>query len=304
MTVFLTGGTGFVGRSVTRRLIERGHAVRALTRDREGATGLRQLGADVVGGDITKEASLAGVVEGCDAAVHIVGIIREQPPVATFEGIHIRGTMNVLEAARKAKVGKFVHMSALGAKQEGTAYHRTKFEAEEIVRRSGIPYTIFRPPIIVGPGAGFISVLTRVLRYLPMTPVIGDGQYRLQPVDVEDVASAFAQAVEREDLKSETFEIGGPHKLTYNRILEIAAEEFGLRRSKVHVPVGLVRPLVDLVSNWRLPTPINSDELRMLLEENVVLNDANVLREVFGIDPTPFRAVLQRFSTARGSDGG
>lgn len=296
MTVFLTGGTGFVGRHVAKRLLARGHHVRALVRDREAAEILRSLGADLVAGDITKGTSLTGALSGCDAAVHLVGIIRERPPAVTFESVHVKGTMSVLDAARQAGVGKFVHMSALGAKGDGTAYHRTKYDGEELVRRAGLPHVIFRPSIVVGEGSEFLAVLTRVLRLLPITPVIGDGQYRLQPVDVEDLASAFTLAVERRDLKDVTFDVGGPHKLTYNRILEIASEEFGLRRPTLHVPVGLLKPFIELASNWRLPTPVNSDELRMLLEENVVPDDRIILREAFGIDPTSFRAVLQRIA--------
>lgn len=294
LVVFVTGGTGFVGCHVTRRLIERGHRVRALVRDRDAARWLREMGADLVSGDITKEANLSGALAGCDVAVHLVGIIRERPPAATFEAVHIQGTTRVVDAARRAGVKRFIHMSALGAKREGTAYHRTKYEAEEMVRRSGIPYVVFRPSIIVGEGGEFTRLLIRLVRTLPVTPVIGDGQYRLQPVDVEDVASAFALAAEREDLVGETFQIAGPHKLTYNRLLSIVCEELGVRRARVHMPLALVRPFIDFASNWRLPTPINSDELRMLLEENVVQGDRNALRDMFGLDPASFRSVLQR----------
>ncbi len=190
-------------------------------------------------------------------------------------------------------------MSALGARPDGTAYQRTKFEAEELVRRSGIPFVIFRPSVIVGPGGGFIEILLRVLRLAPVAPVIGDGSYRLQPVDVEDVAEAFVQAAVRDDLQGRSFEIGGPHKLTYNRIVEIVCEEFGLRRGKLHVPPGLVRPIVDLASNWRLPTPLSSDELTMLFEENIVSGEKNALRDVFGLEPTSLRSTLQRFPRKR-----
>jgi NADH dehydrogenase len=299
LSVFLTGGTGFVGRHVARRLAERGHQLRALVRNPESADALQELGAELVRGDVTQEAGLGDAMAGCDVVVHLVGIIRERPPAMTFEGIHTRGTLRVVQAAGRSGVPKFVHMSALGASPQGTAYQRTKYEAEELVRRSGLPYVIFRPSIIVGAGGEFVDILLRLLRLLPVTPVIGDGSYRLQPVDAEDVAAAFAQAAERDELTGECFEIGGPHKLTYNRILEIVGEEHGLRRPRIHVPVGLIRPFVDLATNWRLPAPINSEQLSMLLEESIVPGEKNTLREVFGIDPTSFRSVLQRLAGAR-----
>jgi NADH dehydrogenase len=298
-SVFLTGGTGFVGRHIARRAVARGHRLRALVRAPGAAKELQELGVELVGGDITEPVRLDDALDGCDAVIHLVGILREKPPGATFEKVHTRGTIRVLDAARRAGVTKFIHMSALGARPDGTAYHRTKFEAEQVVRRSGIAHVIFRPSIIVGPGGEFVNLLLRVVRYSPVTPVIGDGRYRLQPVDVEDVAAAFVQAVERGDLRDACFEIGGPHKLTYNRILDVLCEEFGLRRPRLHLPLPLIWPLVQFASNWRLPTPVNSDELTMLLEESIVPGEGNVLRDVFGLEPTSFRSVLQRFPRSR-----
>jgi NADH dehydrogenase len=299
LSVLLTGATGFVGGYVAQRAVERGHRLRALVRKGDAAEELAKQGVEVVEGDITQPQSLEGAADGCEAVMHLVGIIREKPPVTTFDGVHTRGTIRVLEAAERAGVKKFLHMSALGARADGTAYQRTKFEAEEVVRRSGIPHVIFRPSIVVGSGGEFIELLLRILRALPVTPVIGDGRYRLQPVDVEDVATAFVQAAERDDLAGECFEIGGPHKLTYNRVLEIICEEYGLHRRRLHVPVGLVKPLVDIASNWRLPTPVTSDELAMMFEESIVPGEKNVLRDVFGLQPTSLRAVLQRLPKRR-----
>jgi NADH dehydrogenase len=268
-------------------------------RKRDAAEALAEQGVEVVEGEIAQTKSLEGVADGCDAVIHLVGIIREKPPVATFDGVHTRGTIRVLEAAERANVKKFVQMSSLGAREDGTAYQRTKFEAEEVVRRSRVPHVIFRPSIVVGPGGEFIELLLRMLRASPVTPVIGDGRYRLQPVDVEDVAAVFVQAAERDDLAGKCFEIGGPHKLTYNRVLEIICEEYGLRRRRLHLPVGLVKSVVDIASNWRLPTPVTSDELAMLFEESIVPGEKNVLRDVFGLQPTSLRAVLQRLPKRR-----
>ncbi|UCC83326.1 MAG: complex I NDUFA9 subunit family protein [Gemmatimonadota bacterium] len=296
LTVFLTGGTGFVGGHVTRRLAEHGHQLRALVRNPAAASSLTELGAELFEGDVTRDGELDKAIAGCDVVVHLVGIIRERPPGQTFENVHTRGTQRLVEAAQRADAQKFIQMSALGAKTDGTAYQRTKSEAEEIVRRSGIAYVILRPSVIVGPDGEFMRLLVRLVRGLPVIPVIGDGRYRLQPVDVTDLAEAFAQAVGRSDLKDVSFDIGGPHKLTYNRLLEIICEELGLRRRLIHVSARLVRPLVDLASNWRLPTPVSPDELTMMFEESIIPGEGNVLREVFGLEPTPFRSVLQRLA--------
>lgn len=291
--VFLTGGTGFVGGHVARRLVERGHRVRALVRSPALARRLDDLGAELVDGDITEPQSLAGKAAGCDTVIHLVGIIREKPP-ATYEAVHTRGTAHVVEEAKRAGVARFLHMSALAARVDGTAYQRTKYEGEEIVRRSRLPHAIFRPSIIAGADGDLLGLLFRLVRYLPAVPVIGSGQYRMQPVDVEDVATSFAVAAEREEPGNEAYELGGPHKMTFNRLLEIIAEEMGVRRTKLHVPVALVRPFAELTSSWHLPLPINAEQLDMLLAESVLPGDSNALRDVFEVEPTPFRAVIQR----------
>ncbi|NIR45039.1 MAG: NAD(P)H-binding protein [Gemmatimonadetes bacterium] len=298
--VFLTGGTGFVGGHVARRLAQRGHTVRALVRDAGSAAVLRELGFELVEGSLPDDLP-DGALDGCEAVVHLVGIIRERPPQTTFERIHIQGTRRMVEGSMKSGVGKFVHMSALGADPEGTTYERTKYEAEELVRRSELPHVTFRPSVIVGEGGEFTGLLLRIVRYAPVIPVIGDGAYRLQPLDVKDVAEAFVQAAEREDLTDESFDLGGPHKLTYNRVLEIVCEELGLKRRTVSVPLSLVRPLVDLASSWRLPTPITSEELTMLLSENVIPGEGTRWREAFHIEPTPLRNVIRRLTE---DDGG
>lgn len=291
MKAFLTGGTGYVGGAVASELARRGHAIRALVRSPGSAQELRERGAELVPGDITRPESLAGAAEGCDAAIHLVGIIREKGRY-TFESVHVQGTAHVLEAARSAGVRKFVQMSALGAKPQGTAYQRTKFEGEERVRRSGLPHAILRPSIIFGRGSPVVRMWLRMVRWSPVVPVLGDGRYRLQLVYVGDVAAAFVRAAEREDLQG-TFEVAGPEKLTYDETLEAVADAMGKRIRTWHIPLGVVWPAVRGAAALRLPAPITPLELQMLLEENVAEGEGNDLRQVFGVEPRSFQGWLR-----------
>ena len=145
MTVLLTGATGYVGGYVLDALLERGHSVRALVRSGGDALAARD-GVDVRHGDVTDAASLEGAFDGADAVIHLVGIIDESPSKGvTFERIHVGGTRRVVEAAQAAGVTRFVHMSANGARPDGpSAYQRTKWKAEEIVRAAGAHRA--RPP--------------------------------------------------------------------------------------------------------------------------------------------------------------
>src|SRR5207237_44973 len=144
---------------------------------------------------------------------HLCGFMVEGG-AATFEAVHVEGTRRLLTAARDAGVRRFVHMSAVGARDEprATRYHRTKWRAEELVRGSGLSHAIFRPSIISGPENKPIRMLARLHRWSPLVPVFGDGRFPTQPVWIEHVALAFALAVERPALEG-AFELGGPAAL-------------------------------------------------------------------------------------------
>ena len=150
--ILVTGATGFIGSNLVRRLAAEAKPVRALVRDAEKAR--RVLGPDVetITGNIAEPVSLARAAEGADTIIHLVGIIQEARG-ATFEGIHVRGTENILAAAVRAGARRFVFQSALGTRPNAPSrYHQTKWRAEELVRASGLSWTILRPSLVYGPG--------------------------------------------------------------------------------------------------------------------------------------------------------
>ena len=295
--VFVTGATGFVGRAVIQALRAEGCSVRCLVR-RGSERDLRGLGAiERVEGDVLARQTLEDGMAGCDAVVHLVGIIREQPTIgATFERVHVQGTVNVLEAAVATGVRRYLHMSALGTRPEARSrYHRTKWLAEDAVRGSALPWTIFRPSIIYGRGDGFVTMLADLIQRYPAIPIVGAGLQRLQPIPVAQVAAGFAGALSRPATVKHTYAVGGPDAVTLVDLIDRVGRAIGRRHvRKIHVPLGLVRPAAQILH--RLPGfPITPDQLLMLEEENVCdpqpffsafeltpvsLNDG--LREMFG----------------------
>jgi NADH dehydrogenase len=291
--IFLTGATGFVGRALIPALRAHGYAVRCLVR-RGSEPDLRGLEAiERVEGDVLSPASLERDMAGCDTVVHLVGIIREQPAMlATFERIHTQGTVNVLEAAAATGVRRYLHMSALGVRPGARArYHQTKWAAEEAVRASPIPWTIFRPSIIYGRGDQFVNMLASMVRRYPVVPVIGSGQHRLQPVVVEHVAEAFARAVGLESSVKQTYDVGGPDTVTLTRLLDLIGATLGRARvRKLHVPLGVIRPLTRVLH--RVPGyPVTPDQLLMLEEDNVA--DPTPFYTAFGLRPVPLAIGLR-----------
>jgi NADH dehydrogenase len=226
---------------------------------------------------------------GCDTVIHLVGIIREQPAThATFERVHVQGTVNVLESAAATGVRRYLHMSALGTRAEARSrYHRTKWAAEEAVRSSPIPWTIFRPSIIYGRGDEFVNMLAAMIRRYPVTPVIGDGLQRLQPIPVEHVAEGFARAVALDGTAKHVY----PVVVTMVRLLDVIGTAVGRTRvRKIHVPIGFVRPLARAFH--RLPGfPLTPDQLLMLEEDNV--GDPEPFFATFGLVPVSLVAGLR-----------
>ncbi len=293
MLVALTGGTGFVGRHVAATLVRRGHHVRALVRDPGQAGVLTDLGAELVTGGLDDRVALEQLARDAETVIHLVGIIVEQGS-QTFAAVHVEGTRAVLAAARAAGVRRFLHMSAVGARDEpgATPYHRTKSQAERLVADSGVSHAIFRPSIINGPESAPIRLLARLHRWSPVVPVVGDGRFPTQPVWIEDVALAFALAAERPDT-SGVFELGGPQVLTYEEFLLAIGRAAGRSRPLIHVPLGLVRTVTGGFDFLGPTAPITSDQLQMLIEGSAT--PANAIESVFGIEPLEFEEGLRRY---------
>jgi NADH dehydrogenase len=298
--IAVTGATGFVGRHVAGLLASRSHRVRALVRStarRPGA--LAGIAVETVTGDLADATALAALARGADALIHLVGIITEAG-AATFEAVHVAGTRRLLAAAEDARVRRFLHMSAVGARDQpgATPYHRSKWRGEELVRRSGIASVIFRPSIISGPESAPIRTLARLHRWSPLVPVFGDGRFPTQPIWIEDVALAFALAAENAALTG-AYEIGGPAALSYEAFLLAIGRAAGHPRPLVHVPLALVRAAARVFDFAGPLAPLTSDQLQMLVEGSAT--PANAIESTFGIRPLPFEEGLRRY--LRSADG-
>ena len=291
--ILLTGATGFVGRHVAAALRSDELPVRCLVRDTGRAQNLQRLGCEIVEGDVTDATSVQTAMEGSDAVVHLVAILTGRPE--DFDRVMVDGTWNVIDAAQREEVRRFVLMSALGTSEQTmdlVPYYRAKWAMERAVAESGLERVVFRPSFIFGPGGGAISQFARLVRYLPLTPVVGAGERQLQPIFVEDVAKFFARAVSLPEAANQTFEIGGPERITWNELWERLAAALGKRRARVHLPVSLVRVPATLLE--RLPkAPVTRDQLTML-EAGDNVCDPWPAAKLFGIELTPLDEQLRR----------
>jgi NADH dehydrogenase len=294
MKVLILGGTGFVGRHVVAELVRAGHRVRLLVRpgSEEKLSGLAE--AEPAGGDILDPASLARAAAGQEAVIHLVGIIRELPRRGvTFDLLHRQATLNALAAAGAQGVRRFLHMSALGAAEDSaSAYQRTKAQAEAAVRGSGLAWTIFRSSLIFGPEDLSLNLFARQIQTLPLVPVIGDGQYRLQPVAVTTVAQAFAAALTNPAAVGQAFEVTGPTAYAYDDLLRAIGRVLKTKVRLVHLPVWPVRLAARLLGRFAF-FPLTEDQLDMLLAGSAA--DGSRLYDTLGLSPLPLEPGLAAY---------
>ena len=271
-TVFVTGAGGFVGSAVVGALVSRGHRVVALV---HGTTSQFDPSSVLtVRGDLLQPAAWRNSLAGCDAVIHLVGIIREDPAKgATFQRMHVQGTQAIVDAAKDAKIRQYVHMSALGSRHNAVSqYHRTKFAAEEYVRQSGLDWTIFRPSLIHGAQGEFMRLLARwASKPAGFMPYFGRGVTgffdcgSLQPVYVHDVTRAFVEALDR-PMAGSTYDLVGPDVVDWPTLYRLVGQALHRRVRPVPVPAWYGELLTRLLpSRW---LPFNRDQVLMARENN------------------------------------
>lgn len=291
--ILVTGGTGFIGPKVVRALHDRGHDVRCLVRDRGRAAGVAALGAELVEGDVTDAASVRIAAQGCDAVVHLVAIIAGSED--DFERVMRQGTRNVVASAKEVGVRRLVQMSALGVSEETrhlTHYYAAKWDIEEIVKESGLEHVIFRPSFAFGSDGGVLPTFMRVARWSPVTPIVGPGTERVQPIWVDDVGAYFALGVDEPQAANRTFEIGGPDVVTWDDLWERLKRALRVRRLSLHLPYGLMRAQATVTE--RLPgAPVTRDQLKMLAAGGYVVSNDDAVR-TFRIPLVPLDEQLRR----------
>jgi uncharacterized protein YbjT (DUF2867 family) len=290
--ILVTGASGFVGRHVVRELAASGTRVRAMVRTARGASALEEIDCELVRGDVTDPASLRAASRGMRTIVHLVSIVEGSP--ATFERVMATGTGNLVEAARETAVRRIVLMSALGTGPGATVpYFRAKWAAEQAVSSSGVEHVVLRPSFVFGTDGGALPRFLRIARLAPVTPVIGPGTQRVQPIWIGDLVRAVALAVEAEET-GVPIELGGPEAVTWSELWRRLKAALGTRRPAVHVPFWLARGPAALFERMP-PALLTRDQLRMLEGPDNVVTDGGASMRRLGLgDLVPLDEQLRR----------
>ncbi len=299
MKVLVTGGSGVVGQAAVDALVSRDHAVRLLSRGASEDAGQWPAGVEPWPGSVTDPASVKGSAAGCDVVLHLAGIIAEEPPERTFARVNVQGTREMVWEAERSKCPRFIYVSSLGADRGESPYHRSKHAAEEITRGFTDSWTVLRPGNVYGPGDEVISLLLKLVRSLPVVPVIDDGDQEFQPMWVGDLALALAMTVERNDLRRKSLELAGPERVTLNRVLDELSGITGRRPPRVPVPGFLASIGSRVAQAIGLDLHVDPGQITMLREGNVLPPGApNALITEFGIEPTSLSRGLRMLADA------
>ncbi len=262
--ILVVGGTGFVGRAIVARLTQLGEKVRILARGLTKTPRRTENRVELFLGDASEPDTLDSALQGVVTVINLVGIIRPTR-MQSFEKAHVDTVRNVVDAMKRANVQRLVHMSALGTRPYAASrYHQTKWEGEQIVRNSGLEWTIMRPGLIVGKGDGFVTTFVKLMRpplstiQLGTVPLFGGGTMIFQPVAVEEVAKCFARVISHADAVGSVFEICGREKITLKQMLEEIARALGANPSHLSANPELI-PIYLLFAVFTKSKPILFD---------------------------------------------
>lgn len=294
-TVTVFGGTGFLGRRIVRHLRSHGFPVR--TASRHPDRGHRLFGPDdsqlqSVGATVHDERSVADALAGVYGVVNAVSLYVEHGE-ETFHSVHVEAAQRVAALAQRAGVEQLVHVSGIAADPASPSrYIRKRGEGELAVRAAFGDALIVRPAVMFGPDDVFLTTILRLLRQLPIYPMFGRGQTRLQPAYVEDVAEAIGRTMQRPETPSTIFEFGGPRLYSYEQFLRAVAHQAGLAPILIPIPFAVWHALA-WASEILPDPPLTRNQVELMQIDTVSSPEMPGFVEL-GISPHSVEAILQR----------
>ncbi len=297
-TITLLGGSGFLAKYCISELLKDGHKVVVVCRNPYLAGDLRMMGPldqlDICSGNIANKDSIEPFIRGSDIVINLVGILYESGRNQTFQNCHTLGAKNIAELSKKYSVERLIHFSSIGANVDSESkYQKSKGLGEKHITEIFPDSTIIRPSIVFGPGDGFFSVQSRLVKMLPVIPLFGGGNNCFQCVYVKDLAYGLSKIIELEKTKGQIFEFGGPDILSMKEIYKLIMNTLNIKRLLFPMPLSIAAMMGTIMQY--LPNPIITyDQVKLLRQDNIVSENKNTL-ELLGITKQSAKDLLKTF---------
>ena len=297
MKIAVFGGTGFVGSYIIDNLIENQYTPRILVRENSKKKIISAEKCEVVIGDIFDEEAIKEVLNGVDAVIYTIGLIREFPSLGiTFEKLHFEGAVKCMDLSSEAGIKRFILMSANGVCPDGTGYQKTKWMSEQYLKNTDLDWTIFRPSTIFGDPRGqgrpeFFTQLKSDLIELPLPAPLfhqgllpfNAGSFLMSPIHIRDVAQFFVKSIKEEKYYGKVFELGNENH-TWKEMLRMLTSALNKNKLMIPAPIGPIMAVASILDRFSW-FPATKDQLIMLAEGNTC--DSSKLFSDFKIEPTP-----------------
>ena len=262
-SLLITGASSEMGGALIRQLLNNaGLKIRAMVH----RSLVNVPDCEIRPGDLKNSGLLTRALSGVDTVVHMAASTKTHRESDYFE-TNVNGTENLIDACLKNGVKKIIYISSSAASLNGGGYSRSKLEAEQCIKRSGMKWVIIRPSEVYGQRAGPINRLISLIQRCIFVPVIGSGQSKLSPVFIDDVVSTIALSIFNKEVESETIVLAGPEELTYDELVDRVALYFGVKRFKLHLPAGLIKFIATVMSGLGINTLAPDQIPRLLCEK-------------------------------------
>jgi NADH dehydrogenase len=294
--ILITGATGYVGRHLVARLVGEGERPRCLVRDTKRATSiLPDDKVDLVQGDTLSPALLVAAMRGVDTVVHAAFITADHKESAgnRYEETNVHGTANMIEAAKEAGVKRMIEISGLGTKADKPgSYMQGRYLSEQMLKESGLDWTIIQPSVLFGKDAPFIKGLSNLIRTAPVVPLIGGGKVKFQPIYVEDVVTVIIKVLQDPTgTNRKTCTIGGPAYYSFTQVIDTLLQTMHKTRIKVPAPIVLVGIGAAVMEAVLSKPPLTKAAMTLFSFDNTT--DLNSIKRDFGFTPVSFTNYLQ-----------
>jgi len=278
--ILITGGSGFVGRNLLRRLACEGMRIKCLVRDKSNIFWNDSI--EIIKGDITDRNILCEATKGVDTIIHLAAVIKSSV-TDKFIGVNIIGTKNLIDAGLMNGVKRIIYISSLDATLDNpNIYGRTKAGGEAEIIKSNIDYIILRPALIYGKDSKDINILAKIIKIFPAIPVIGDGTCKLQPVYVNDVCEIIVKLI-KSDIKNKIYYIAGEQEINMNDLIDKIARVYAKKVFKVHVPLWLLWVPIKIYNFFLKNSTLNYQALKLLNRDKTC--KINEIKKEFNFKP-------------------